>query len=281
MAGRTILQIGLVFLLAACGRVPPFCVEQFTQENASRVLLNEPLVIRFNREIDCSSITRTTLDLFDAFHRQARGSWVVQGKNLRFVPCLPREPDCTDTGLLPGGNYTVHLKGFPAFNALRSTKGTLLNHDYVFTFQTVTGDALSTEWFVDPKPGFGPCLELINDESFEPLNIKGMEVPAGSELKLTFSEPIFPGSVAGSRAKVYIIWEDTVDGEPLNLISRSIKEDPTGASLGVQPEGGFEAGRSYKLFRFYLDYTDFGGNPIEDNGFNFISIHCVKESAPQ
>jgi hypothetical protein len=179
---------------------------------------------------------------------------------------------------LPGREYTVRIKGFPEIQALRALGGWHLEKQVTFFFRTLSAEAMDVGLFVDPVPGSGPCLIRVNGKLIDPLNFSGIDILEGEELKLTFSEPIFPGSVAASKARVHLIdpQKQVKLDDPLLLMGRNVEDDPSGSTLAIQPLDGFEAGKDYKLYRDYLDFTDFGGNPIEAKGFNFIQINCLK-----
>lgn len=269
-------------LLVSCEDREPFHLVTFDQNGQSRVRLNEPLLFRFSDEIDRTSIRDVRIK--DEQDRRAEGIWTVQGRDLCFMPRYPTALDCSDSGFKPGGKYIVEIAGFPLYCAVRSTRGGHLKKRYTLTFQTVPEDADEWDRYVDPEPDTGPRLLAVGDVPFEDVHLAGIKIRAGESLALTFSEPIYPPSVARSRARLHLMGgEGALTGDPvtLELVSRIVTvPDGKGAVIRVEPRGGFQEGNSYKLWRDAIDFTDFGGNTVETASFSYISIDCLGDSPP-
>jgi hypothetical protein len=267
---------GLILLTGtACNEKASFRLASFTQEGRRDVRLNERLIFTFTHEVDRSSLSHRAINIRDDSGHPVEGEWEVRGKELHFAPRLPRRADVADSGLSPGRHYSIEFSGFPDLSALRSTEGHLLDRGFSRSFSTVPGAGAPLDRFVDPAPEGGPLLVAVAGKSFHALDmVEVVGVAPGGELTLTFSEPIFPPSVLGGDSGLHLInLEGTVnpDSNPLRLECRYGADLQT---VRIGPQGGFQAGRKYKLFRSYLAFTDFGGNPIEAKQFNYISIAC-------
>jgi len=271
----------LLLLPAACGKPDVFHVESFAQSEGSDIRLNEPLLFRFSHEIDRSSIGARTARIVNERGEEARGRWVVLGRELRFLPRLPLEPDCEDAGLSPGQRYTVHLTGYPAYCAVLSIKGTRLVNTSAYAFRTVSWQDDRLAMFEDPEPEAGLKLIEVGGIPYSKLGSEGVFVEAGTALELVFSEPLFPHAIHCSRAKILMIYRQggtAVDQAQLALTSRILDKGPRGAVVVIEPEGGFQKATRYNLFLEMLDYTDFGGRPLETHGH--ITIDCSGGSTP-
>jgi hypothetical protein len=247
------------------------------QDGRHDVRLNERLILTFTHEVDRSSLSPAAARIIDDSGLPAEGKWEVRGKEVHFLPRLPRHADGSDAGLSPGRPYRVEFAGFPAVSALRSTGGLLLAQAFSRSFNTVSTDVEELDRFVDPAPESGPALVAVGGKALHTLDMAGVDVAPGEELALAFSEPIYPPSIFRGDSELHIIdLEGTVDldSNTLHLECRSGEDLRT---VRVKPSDGFQAGRKYKLFRSYLAFTDFGGNPIEAKQFDFISIACRSE----
>lgn len=272
--GTTIWLCLLLFASVACTEAPSFHLETFLPGQAVGVRLNESLVFRFSHEIDCTTVSSKTAAIVDSRGRPAAGSWEVRGQDLLFLPRLPMRGDCTDAGLAPGREYSVRFEGFPSFCALRSTSGSHLDQRLVLTFRTVAGETNGLGRFVDPKPESGPNLISVGGVAIEEIDYTGVRVKPGIPLSLTFSEPLYPGSLTGGKSKIYMInVEGTVDvdQDALGLCCR-FGDDPL--TVLVEPEGGFLQGKEYKLYRECLIFTDYGGKTVEECRFDHLWIVC-------
>ena len=274
-----------------CFLLPPFfsgCGEQdaslrletFLQEERKDVRLNERLVLRFSHPLDRTSLCNTSVALRGR-KGPARGRWEVHGREICFLPRLPLKPDGSDGGLFPGTDYTLLLKGFPHYEALRARSGACLNRSLHLHFRTAGGNdgsgVLSPNLFVDPVPGSGPELTAVEGVPVTDVGTEGVAVPAGSPLRLTFSEPLFPPSLEGGRTKLYVVnAEGSVDPalDALPLEAHLLPVSPEGCVVALGPRGGFEAGKRYKLYIEDLGFTDFGGRPVEKTR-SYLDILCT------
>ena len=117
---------------------PTFELLSFDQAGEADVALNETLVFHFSDELERASVTDESLRITDEAGRPARGRVRVEQARLTFDPELPRLPDLSDAGLLPGRYYSVVLAGFPRPDGLRSQAGTSLARTVVLAFRTAS-----------------------------------------------------------------------------------------------------------------------------------------------
>jgi hypothetical protein len=153
------LCVGLaLWMVISCVDSPPFRLASFMQDGRHDVRLNERLILTFTHEVDRSSLSPAAARIIDDSGLPAEGKWEVRGKEVHFLPRLPRHADGSDAGLSPGRPYRVEFAGFPAVSALRSTGGLLLAQAFSRSFNTVSTDVEELDRFVDPAPESGPAL---------------------------------------------------------------------------------------------------------------------------
>jgi len=276
------LLILALLSLSSCEKAPAFQIVSFFQNENEEVRLNETLVFRFSDEIDRTTVSRLTVSVVSSTGIEAKGKLMVIGPELSFVPNTPLHKDMSDVGLSPGEEYQVTIKGFPSYCAVLSTDGRHLDRRYRFSFKTKSKHSNPLDMFVDSNTESGPMLTDVQQVPIEKIDPFGVSVKPGELLLLKFSEPIFPGSLENSCATINMInSQELVDKEldKMRLFSRLIENvAKEGSLIGIQPDGGFKKGGSYKLFRASLDFYDFGGKSIEKTKFNFIRINCVDDS---
>jgi hypothetical protein len=274
----------LLLLLPACSDpTSAFKLTEFAGSGASGFHLNEPVVFRFSREVDRSSISARTVAVVDEAMKPAQGSWIVKGRELIFAPRMPVACDGGDAGLKPGRTYTAKLEGFPSYSSVLSTDGDHLDRRYRRTFRTVPEECEGLERFVDLAPDSGPKLVSVQNRPVREIGWNGNIVEAGSPLLLEFSKPLYPPSVVLSRAQLNVVnQEGVVDREYdlIDLVCRIVEQEQDRSLVAVEPAGGFQAGTVYKLWRESLDFVDFGGKGIEADRFNYLSIDCTERDSP-
>jgi hypothetical protein len=273
--------ITMLLVLAGCSKEDAFHVEHFAQQDGHEVCLNEPLIFRFSHQIDRSTITVETARISSDQGEVARGRWVVKGRELRFLPRLPLEPDCSDSGLSPGRTYTVHLTGHPAYCAVTSIEGFHLEASRRYTFGTIPYQDEKLAMFVDPEPETSLKIIEVGGGLFPDLDLDGIVLEAGSALELVFSKPLFPEKVYDSEAMIDMVFQKGAlipERVPLKLMTRILNKKPRGAVIAIEPEMGFQKDARYNLWLETLDFKDFGGRSLETPGH--ISIDCTGGSPP-
>jgi hypothetical protein len=129
-------------LVVACSRegppVEPLRLEWIRPRNVKGVFLNEDLVFTFSAEVDPLSVIRTGIHVHDADGAPARGSWFVEGVQVRFAPAPVLARDLSDGGYRPGTRYEVEVLGFPRVDAVRGLDGRPLERSYRWSFETVS-----------------------------------------------------------------------------------------------------------------------------------------------
>jgi hypothetical protein len=150
-----------------CGRETPTeylgLVELFPESGAEPISLNDDLRIIFDRVIEPTSITSSSVRLVNKkSRRSAEGHWLIQGRELRFQPLGALRRDLRDGGFQPGSEYVLTVDGFPLLSGPRSLRGEGLRHPIQHTFRTRSWDAED----VGPRrEGSSEASTLLRDAS--------------------------------------------------------------------------------------------------------------------
>jgi len=166
--------VALGLALAACepGPAPVAFVDvlDFHQTGERSVFLNEPLVLHFSGELDRSSVTRSSVSVFDGLGRPAAGRLSVSGAHVTFTPELPRSPGLRDGGFLPGREYQVAVTGFPFPDGVRGRDGEPLRRSYRFAFATVAFDGEPSEAVFAPPLVETPAYLAVDTQQISPVD---------------------------------------------------------------------------------------------------------------
>ncbi len=282
----------LVFALSlACSRkeggVEPLRLEWIRPRSAEGVFLNEDLAFTFSAEVDPLSVIRRGIQVHDADGLPARGSWFIEGEQVRFAPAEVLARDLSDGGYRPGTRYQVEILGFPRVDAVRGLDGRPLERSYRWSFATVSiGSDHSGLVFEDASPASAATIRPV-----ERLPWIGPDGP----FLLECDEPIDPSSIVASDflfvrdpdARESAAAQDPARGEPPGIEVRAVlvqnldeADRAPGkpcAVIELYPSPGPLApgGYSLRLAR-PLSLRDFGGNPVagpwrSDQGFRVIA----------
>ena len=153
---------------------------------------NRAIELRFDRDVDFSSVTANALRLIDTNGLPAIGSFLQLGpRRVGFVPRNPIQSDLSDTGLkLPGTTYTLSLLGGPF--GVKAIDGEPLSMARTIVFQTPNS--------LDPQAalfdeGVGPPAPLLRTQGcFEPLRTHLYD--EGSGARTYFELDPFVGTVS-------------------------------------------------------------------------------------
>lgn len=215
--GGMVLALGLF----GCGPqplTPEVMAGEFRQAGEEGVYLNETLQFTFSDELDRASVTRQSLRILDPRGRPVRGATRVEGDRVYFEPALPRSPDLSDGGFVPGAMYTVELVGFPFPDGLRSRRGAPLERSRRSTFVAVAGaEDPGVQMFDLPLADEVALLELATQQ-IGPLDPILLECPT----------PLDPRTV---RAEAFQL------SEGFELQVRLVRNDAGGAEIELRPRG--------------------------------------------
>src|SRR5262245_57540507 len=124
-------------------------LSSFRQDGARSVCLNETLVFHFSADLDPASVTSRSVRIEGPGGTPAAGELRVRRSRIEFWPELPRRPDLSDGGLVPGVRYAVELSGFPHPDGVRSLSGEPLSSPRRASFRAVEPGG-SVPLFLDP-----------------------------------------------------------------------------------------------------------------------------------
>ena len=252
----------LSLLVAGCAPVetPELSLLQFRQHGQAGVLLNETLDFHFSAELDPASVTDESFAVLGPDGRRARGRVEVDGAKLAFLPDLPKEPDLSDGGLVPGRTYTVLLAGFPRPDGLRGRRGELLGRTTRSSFATVARGG-ERRVFLDPHPD---RLSV-----FVQVPLTSRRIGPLDPILFECDEALHPGSVAAEQFQLFR--EQPEAGlEPIPVALELVENLPERALLELRPRGespdvvpALEPG-TYLLFEDpkRSDLETVGGRPV-------------------
>lgn len=227
--------LGLAILLSACssdsggvdGPQGPSTTNEFAVDSSNVIngatwQLNRPIQVTFNKDVDFTTVSQTTIQIVDGQGVPAVGAFSrVNSRTIRFQPVCPTNATNTNGGLLQGRNYrlTIPSESTPGIGGgltVQSTSGERLVNGLALNFNTPTStDPLVL--FVDQQPG-APAVRVRG------LGIEPLDSPAGSYVE-------FPGldqDGDGVPDREYIVFDPLAQQGnigrevPLNLYS-----DPT------------------------------------------------------
>lgn len=268
---RRIMGWGFAVLAASgpsgCARAPFRCVAR-PAVAAPLARVNQPLHFEFSAPVEPASIDAGGLRVVRADDGGAvRGRWRCDGTTVTFEPAAPRASDLADVALVPGSRIRIEAIGLPRLVALRSREGAALAEGFVLELAAAPATAdfahrPATELFFDPCPG-PPALRS------EPARL------AAGHLRLQFSEPLDPRTVATTRFWLHGPWSRNshptdnpsmtatlVENDDEAVIELALGTDALPAPLDpslrlelrLEPADGLR---------------DLGGHPLEQNGRPF------------
>ena len=209
-----ILAVGLA--LGACEAKPragsrALELELVRPQNNAGVFLNEPLFFSFSAPVDPASVSHGSVSIHTADGEEARGSLLVEGRTLRFVPAPALRPDLSDGGYRPGSEYKVELAGFPRPDGLRGVHGELFERTWSWSFRCV---ALST-----PRTGL-----IFDDPTPERIKFLALYPSSGARSDGKYA--------IGPQESIYLACEKPLD--PSSVLSGDFHLSPShGAQVAV------------------------------------------------
>ncbi len=183
----------------------------------AQVFLNQPILVRFNLEVDLSSVNLNSFQ-FHPFDRESgkglqesvEGEFSYLEKEGRidkrvilFQPRLPLKGSLEDAGFRPGRRYLVHLNGSDKGEAplVRSLSGKVLAKGFSFSILTPPGKTPNI-LFKDSLP-WGPRKVSLSPEG----TVEKLNFFTGGNFKqilLTFDQPLnpSPSNLGGGRIRL-------------------------------------------------------------------------------
>lgn len=163
-------------------------VRKIFPEEGHRLLLNQAIVVSFDRPIDPLSVTRDSIRLVDGQGRVLETERVrVRDTTIEFVPRAPIQPNLEDGSYLPGDEITLEIASYPSPGTLRSHLGEWIDRRVRRTWRVVDGQAMHAEG----RLSFLPSLE---SGSFRLATLPQVS-PDGRRVELSFDRPVYPPSL--------------------------------------------------------------------------------------
>ncbi|MFT5732543.1 MAG: hypothetical protein ACI8WY_001208, partial [Planctomycetota bacterium] len=165
------------------------------------IRINDDLRVVFNEVLDPSSITSQSVRLVnEATGRPAKGRWLIEGRELRFLPRGPLRADLMDGGFQPGASYVLTMAGFPQLSGPRSERGLGLRYSirHSFTVVSIPGGGVQEpplsngaepRLLRDASPDRGARVELRPEDEG---SSDGTPLAWDAKLLLACAEPIDP-----------------------------------------------------------------------------------------
>jgi hypothetical protein len=233
-----------------------------TEPTAADVWLDDPVRVTFNRPVDESSLSLTTVRC-EALDQsgQGTGSLVAgsfqlanDGTVVTFQPRLPRDASSAHGGLQPGVTYRVQLPGgeVAAGGAVRDQRGRNLSAPVQFEFTTRTGASVA-ELYRDRRPG-GPRrlgLTITTATTLDEVPLNRFGTPP-VEIRLDFDQPLDPAADnvpygldtdpvrrnQAARGNVFLEYDDPVEGTVWIPADVEFERNaPDGATVVLHPVG--------------------------------------------
>ena len=185
----------------------------------STLLLNQSIVLRFDRALDPLSVTRDSIRLVDERARTIPLERVrVREASIELLPRAPIHANLDDGSYRPGSTLRLDIAAYPRPDCLRSERGELLSQVPQLRYRVVDGLQNAAEGRLSflPSSGDGP-FRLIEAPRVD---------ADGRRIELRFDRPVYPPSAQPSALRLV---------EDLNLMSAvplSVEVGGSGAMRG-------------------------------------------------
>lgn len=214
--------------------------------------LNASLTLRFDREVDPSSITGNGIEL-QCDGRPARGRFEVDGNNVTFIPRPVSTLDGSEGGYVPGAELRLVIEGFPGRAGVLDRAGRPLERSVRRSWPVA--NVGSPGAFLDIAPGRAPVVtNLAALGSTDPRKIK----PHGF-VRIAFSEPILPSTLSATAIDLRF---DNPDRSPV-AAEIQFSQGETTSEILVRPVDGFQRETRYLLSLAGGVLTDPSGMAVE------------------
>ena len=269
---RPLVLAALLPLMPSCSRAKvTFRVTQGDPGPGSEVALNQELWITFSRFVDPASVTARTVRVLDGQGRSVPGLYRVQGKVVIFRPRPPLDRELESGGFRPGRRYRLEIPGFPRMATVRSRgpAGASLAETFRLDFRTRSAGDLLVD-LESPRVGAWPRFEARMAD-FPGLPV--VRVPAGTNPRIPFSEPIDPRSLTscGPFELATLAGENPVPLDDVRLARKGVAPAELGRVIELVPSRPLEPGKDYRL-------QIRGGPWLEDyGGRGWASAHMGDE----
>lgn len=281
LLARSLFRVALVGLVvAACRPAPegPRVLRLIRHTaGAQGFRLNEPIQFFFSAPLEVNSITGHSARIERSDGELAEGTWVVNGRSLRFEPRPATLPDLSDSGFQPGNRYGVVLVGFPEPDGLRARDGAPLERSFRTSIETVGGATSGS---------MGGAASSAETLFFDPtpyahrLKLEAYEIDPGGDPTFVCHEPLDPRSLRSEDFEIRIHRVDERGrpetdangwpsfGPPIKVSAQLVENGrgSGGARLKLRNPEGWIPERTYRLTlpmppEFGL--RDLGGHPVE------------------
>lgn len=249
-----ILNAALLLAWVACSRtVDGFRLLTILPDPAQGALaLNAPITLRFDREVDPSSVTASSIEL-RCDGRAASGRFEIDGSRVTFLPHPVSTQEGTDGGYVPGGELRLVIEGFPGRAGVLDRAGRPLERSVRQSWRVA--DVSAPTAFLDTVPGRAPSVtNLAALGSAEPRKVK----PSGF-VRIAFSEPVLPSTVSAAAIDLRF---DNPDRSPV-AAEIQFSQGETTSEILVRPVDGFQRETRYLLSLAGGVLTDPSGMVVE------------------
>ncbi|MEL6904174.1 MAG: hypothetical protein AAFU73_15255 [Planctomycetota bacterium] len=213
--------------------------------------LNRAIDIEFNRDVDFSTVSPSTVQIVDQQGVPAVGSFSqISPRVLRFQPTCPTDEDNSNGGLRQGRDYrlTIPSESTPGIGGgvtVQSTAGDRLTQGVAIEFFTPQSDDLLV-LFVDSQAG-APSVR-----------VRGLGVEPDGSMAGSFVE--FPGLDSdddGTADREFLVFDDTTDdGDPASQVGEIVRSVPLNLYSDAEQQ-----------FAFVLRFNQ----PVQGSGENINS----------
>lgn len=179
----------LVSCLTGCGRAKGdvLAIESILPEDGSTLLLNQSVVIRFDRPLDPLCVTQDSVRLVDGRGRSVVPLRIrVRESTIEIVPRAPIHAALDDGSYGPGSKLQLLIATYPRPDGLRSERGALLVKAPTVRYDVVDAAARAAEGRLTFLPSSG-------DGPFRLVEVPRVD-PSGKRIELRFDRPFFPPS---------------------------------------------------------------------------------------
>ncbi len=282
--GTALLGLGAVSWGCSVEPEPPtfLVLEDFAQAGAREVRLDEELTLHFDAELDPSSVHSASIAVLGEDGRRVDGSFQIDGRQLRFLPELPRSRELLDGGFRPGERLSVELTGFPALACLRSREGAVLQRPFRSQFETIPPGA-PDGLFLDTQQG-----------PREPFALMSLQLGPETPLRLVAAEALDPRSIDSGAFQLASApaasGEASVQLVTIELRAELVENRPDRAVIELQALSGEQgsAPRFLEPGEYFLAVVDdqrlprdLSGGPVEPSwGLGRAEVSVVERALP-
>lgn len=156
-------------------------------EGGEPLALNEDIVLTFSEPLDAASVTRASVRLTDVSDgSEVRGSWIPDGRTLRFRPQPALAPGLEDGGFHLGADLRLEVCGHPSAARVLGRDGAALERSVLIRCPVVADPARA---FRDASPDVTRPLGV---PLTEPGHVRTRPLRADQPIVIACAEPLDP-----------------------------------------------------------------------------------------